>query len=194
MQYDNAEDEDMGKKGRTFKKDRSEKSRETRKLKGAAGQRLYLECLQLVLRQQLAWLIGSQRLPLDLEQVVRDLWDVRIRGAPLGGDVAAAASDGSEPEMSVFSSQSENDASGTDGSELRYEGAQAQTWAWEGSRGWPNPRPLDTLALCYLGGLLLRCPMRVGQLQRWANGGQIPYSRAVRYPSIHEAYLSQGHF
>jgi len=172
----------MGKKGRTFRKDKAAAitmAHESRKLTGTAGQKLYLECLQLILRRQLVWLSQTHGLPVELEAVVRDLWDVRIRGAPRGNDDAALSDGESEREMSVFSSQSERETSGDD-SEFQAEGAQTQKWAWAGTKGWSNPRPLDTLALCHLGGMLLGVPLRVGQLHRWANAGTMPYKQVVR--------------
>jgi hypothetical protein len=149
---------------------------EARKLTGTAGQTLYLESLQLVLRQQLAWLVESKGYTEELEAVVKDLWDVRLRGAPV--DQETGASDGGEREMSVFSSQSEADSS-QDESGAQGLGMASHRWGVK-TRRWPNPKPLDTLALCYLGGHLLRIPLRIGQIERWAAAGHMPFMQAVR--------------
>ncbi len=48
-------------------------------MSGTAGRELYLECLQLILRRQLAWLVAEKGFPPQAELVVRDLWDLRLR-------------------------------------------------------------------------------------------------------------------
>lgn len=167
----------MGKRGREAKRDKADKVVETRKLTGVAGQSLYLECLQLLLRQQIAWLVDVKGYSGELELVVKDLWDIRTRGAPSARK--STESDGNESEVSVFSSHSEADSSDYDSS-TRADEEQSQRWGRSRGRGWQNPRPMDTLALCYLGGLLLRLPLRVGQIQRWAADGLMPFRRVVR--------------
>lgn len=54
------------------------------------------------------------------------------------------------------------------------------SWASDHGDEWPTPRLPDTLALCYLGCLLLRIPCRIGDMVRWAKGGNIAYRHAVR--------------
>ncbi|EEY14643.1 conserved hypothetical protein [Verticillium alfalfae VaMs.102] len=84
----------------------------------------------------------------------------------------------SEAELSVFSSQptSEQDESG---STLPHRKKRAKSWSSDAGDGWPAPRLPDTLALCYLGCLLLRAPTRIGDFVRWAKGGNITYKQAV---------------
>ncbi len=44
----------------------------------------------------------------------------------------------------------------------------------------PNIR--ETLALCYLGCVLLREPVRIGDICKWVRADQMPYFAAVRIP------------
>jgi RNA polymerase I-specific transcription initiation factor RRN7 len=103
--------------------------------------------------------------------VVRDLWDLRIRafGSILPSEHPA------EGELEIFSSQPTPSDS---------EGEMSVAFgrrSWDPDRGsdWPMPRMIDTIALCYLGCLLLRIPLRIGQIFTWADKGQIPYKNAV---------------
>lgn len=47
------------------------------------------------------------------------------------------------------------------------------------------PSLMDSLALCYLGMILLRLPVSVGDLYRWAIREDVPFIRAIRFvPAI----------
>lgn len=171
MQFDLGDEEDSGKMGAIARRDKEIRTTEKRTLTGLPGKSLYLEALQLILRTQLLWLINTKGFRPELETVVRDLWDLRIRG--FGSLVPEEHT--KEAELEVFSSQplSEN------GDEKK--GAFGRR-SWDPERGsdWPMPRFVDTLGLCYLGCLLLKTPVRIGEISGWANGGTIPYKRAVR--------------
>lgn len=170
-------DEEYGTTGRVFRKEREVKEQEKLKLSGRAARDLYLECLQLMLRKQLEWLIDTRGLKAELETVVRDLWDLRIRGSP----AAAVEDPTSDGEMSVFSSQAEasEDESRSRTSRASSRDRRVTDWSAEAGDSWPAPRVSDTLALCYLGCLLLRIPIRIGDLVRWARGGHIVYRQPV---------------
>ncbi|CAM1511139.1 Fc.00g086520.m01.CDS01 [Cosmosporella sp. VM-42] len=171
VQFDLGAEEDSGKLGATARRDKEIKERELRHLTGQAGKNLFLECLQLILRNQLLWLITEKGHREELEIVVRDLWDLRTRGSSrLVADDSAP-----EGELEIFSSQP-----GPDLPNKAVETSRSRAQSWDPERGsdWPMPRMLDTLALCYLGCLLLRIPTRVGELCQWANSGRMPYKRA----------------
>lgn len=143
-------------------------------LTGQPARDLYLECLQLILREQILWLVTVKGHKAELETVIRDLWDLRTRGA-----AAAVENDSaSEAEMLLFSSQI--DLSQDEQPTNRFK--RPQNWTPESGSEWPSPRLLDTLALCFLGCLLLRIPTRIGDLARWARSGSIPYKQAVSRP------------
>lgn len=172
IQFDIGDEEDAGKLGAVAKREKEVKERELRHLTGQAGRNLYLECLQLILRNQVLWLVSSRGHKDELETVVRDLWDLRTRGS--SNLVAEDAPQ--EDSIEMFSSQpaTEELVKGVDNSKTRAQ-------SWDPSRGsdWPMPRMIETLALCYLGCLLLRIPTGVGELCTWVNGGHMPYKRAV---------------
>ncbi|SPJ71383.1 related to polymerase I core factor (CF) subunit [Fusarium torulosum] len=172
IQFDIGDDVDAGKLGRVAKKDKEAKEKELRHLTGQAGKNLFLECLQLVLRSQLLWLIRSKGHREELETVVRDLWDLRIRGS---GSFAVDKETQPDEGLAVFSSQPEEPEKDN---VPKKQGARAQSWNPEENADWPMPRMIDTLALCYLGCLLLRVPTAIGELCLWANSGRIPYKRS----------------
>ncbi|KAH6997527.1 ubiquitin family-domain-containing protein [Ilyonectria sp. MPI-CAGE-AT-0026] len=171
IQFDIGDEEDAGKLGAVAKREKEVKERELRHLTGQAGKNLYLECLQLILRNQVLWLVSSRGHKDELETVVRDLWDLRTRGS--SNLVAEDAPQ--EDSLEMFSSQpaTEELVKGVDNSKTRAQ-------SWDPSRGsdWPIPRMIETLALCYLGCLMLRIPTGVGELCTWVNGGHMPCKRA----------------
>ncbi|KAM6515913.1 hypothetical protein FALCPG4_014117 [Fusarium falciforme] len=170
VQFDMGDEQDAGKMGSVARREKETKEKELRHLTGQAGKNLFLESLQLILRNQLLWLIKEKGHREELETVVRDLWDLRTRGSSsLVIDDAPAA------DLEMFSSQptsnEKSDASTKSAS-------RAQSWDPERGPDWPMPRMLDTLALCYLGCLLLRIPTGIGELCLWVNNGHMPYKRA----------------
>lgn len=168
------DEEDAGRMGNTAKREKEIKEKELRHLTGQAGRNLYLECLQLILRDQIIWLVGSRGHRAELETVVRDLWDLRTRGS---GSLADDDDNNAQGEM--FSSQPEEAATVKKPGEQR---SKAKIWNPGQDQNWPMPRVIDTLALCYLGCLLLRTPTSIGEMCRWVNDGHMPYKRAVCRP------------
>ncbi|KAF4125286.1 hypothetical protein GMORB2_4126 [Geosmithia morbida] len=79
IQFDVTEEEDAGRLGSVARREKEIREKETRQLTGLEGKSLYLEALQLVLRSQTLWLIREKGHAEELETVVRDLWDLRIR-------------------------------------------------------------------------------------------------------------------
>ncbi|KAM0489450.1 hypothetical protein ACHAP7_000509 [Fusarium lateritium] len=173
IQFDIGDDVDAGKLGRVAKKDKEAKEKELRHLTGQAGRNLFLECLQLVLRSQLLWLIRSKGHRDELETVVRDLWDLRIRGS---GSLVVDKEAQPEEGLAVFSSQPEEPEKDDVPKKQR---GRAQSWNPEENADWPMPRMIDTLALCYLGCLLLRYYDLPQEMQ-----DRLPsaYTRALKYP------------
>lgn len=171
IQFDVGEEEDAGRLGPVARREKEAREIERRQLTGQEGKQLYLEAFQLTLRNQLLWLVNQKGHKEELETVVRDLWDLRIRGS--GALLPAQGTE--ERELEVFSSQAMTEEAG---SVIR---SNCRGQSWDPGRGsaWPLPRLPDTLALCYLGCLLLRIPTRIGELISWANNGNIPYKQAV---------------
>lgn len=182
-----------------MRRERETREREAQQLSGNNGRELFLECLQLVLRKQVAWLVRDRGLPAELEAVVRDLWDLRVRslaglrraddgagdsgtpGTPGGSSGRGSGSgSGRESEPRVYYSHGETGTSTA-------ASAVSKTRSWDSDLGEPRtlPKLADTLALCYLGCLLLRLPVRVGDLFRWAKRRQILYLGAVSFVTCH---------
>ncbi|KAL7810364.1 hypothetical protein V8C26DRAFT_410170 [Trichoderma gracile] len=172
IQFDLGDIEDSGKMGAVSRREKAPRARGKRApmLTGQAGRDLYLEALQLVIRSQVAWLINEKGHREELETVVRDLWDLRIRGSNSGlGDDAQ----GDDEDLAIFSSE----PSQTPSSKERHPAARKQSWDPELGLRWPLPHVPDTLAICYLGCILLRIPTHLGDVVRWANNGSIPYKK-----------------
>ncbi|GKT50190.1 RNA polymerase II assembly factor RTP1 [Colletotrichum spaethianum] len=165
-------DEDFGQKGRVSRKEKQVKERVKRVLTGQQARDLYLECLQLILREQILWLVREKGHKAELETVVRDLWDLRTCGAA----TVVHDDSASEGEPSLFSSQLDL----TQDEQPHTRTKRAQSWTAENGSEWPAPRVMDTLGLCFLGCVLLRIPTRIGDLARWARTGSIPYRQAYR--------------
>ncbi|KAM3557046.1 hypothetical protein MY1884_004739 [Beauveria asiatica] len=170
VQFNVGDAVDAGMIGTVFKKQRAVKEKEKRQLTGEAGKLLYLEALQLLLRMQVLWLIEEKGHREELETVVRDLWDLRIRGATaLGHGTAPDAN--AEDALQVFSSQ----PAIIEPTKRWTSKSKAQDWGTDRGLGWPLPSLSDTLALCYLGCYLLRIPTRLGELIKLANDRHLPY-------------------
>lgn len=149
------------------------RERERRQLAGPEGKALYLEALQLLLRNQVLWLVHKKGYRAELETVVRDLWDLRIRG--FSSLARQDDGDAAPVQLEMFSSQTPPEA---DQAAWKSR-SRAQSWRPERGADWPIPRLPETLALCCLGSLLVRTPTRLGGLLDWANNGHMPYKTAV---------------
>ncbi|KAL6881640.1 hypothetical protein HDV57DRAFT_496918 [Trichoderma longibrachiatum] len=172
IQFDLGDIEDSGKMGAVSRREKAPRARGKRApmLTGRAGRDLYLEALQLVIRSQVAWLVNEKGHREELETVVRDLWDLRIRGSNAG---LAEDAQGDDEDLAIFSSEPSQYPSSAE----RHPAARKQSWDPELGLRWPLPRVPDTLAICYLGCILLRIPTHLGDVVRWANNGSIPYKK-----------------
>ena len=140
-------------------------------LHGKEARDLYLQCYQLILWKQCFWLVKEKGFPKELETVVRDLWSLRIK-------LLYAEKDDEEGYTSGtvgFSSTSEGENSDTDGMSL------ASKWSRRSNRKGKEylPKLIETLALCYLGILLLRLPTSIGEIFKWVTSDEMIYNRAV---------------
>jgi RNA polymerase I-specific transcription initiation factor RRN7 len=113
-------------------------------LYGVDGHGLYMQCVQLLLRKQVKWLIEEKRAPVELEQVVRSLWAMEVNASKFAnmpvGD-GQEETKGSEPAVGI---------------EL-----------------------LHTVAICYLGCLLVQFPIYVYDLNRWIYRCEFPFMNAI---------------
>ncbi|EHK20258.1 uncharacterized protein TRIVIDRAFT_48665 [Trichoderma virens Gv29-8] len=182
IQFDLGDIEDSGKMGAVSRREKAPRDRGKRAptLTGQAGRDLYLEALQLVIRSQVAWLVNEKGYREELETVVRDLWDLRTRGSNSGiGDDAQ----GDDEDLAIFSSQPSQPSQPSQDSSSSKWHPQSRKQSWDPELGlqWPLPRVPDTLAICYLGCILLRIPIHLGEIIRWARNGSIPYKKCYQH-------------
>lgn len=172
VQFDLGDEEAAGQLGSVVRRKKEAREVEKRQLAGQEGKTLYLEAIQLLLRKQVDFLVRKMGHKEELETVVRDLWDLRIRGY----SSVIQEGDPSETDLEMFSSQpvtSEIESRSSWKSSSR-----AQSWDRERGTDWPLPRLPDTIALCYLGCLLLKIPTRLADLHTWVSNGNLPYLAA----------------
>lgn len=166
-----AQDEDdfgtQGKRTRR-KKDAVEKVKQV--FEGKQALVLWCEVVQLVLRRQVKWVIEEGYAGEDLEVVVRDLWALRLRNVKgLGDEDGGGYASGSQ-SGSGWSSTSEGE---TDG-EVEF-GVGLGRKLKKIARDKGVPKLVETLAVCYLGCLLLRLPVTLAEFQDWADSDGFPY-------------------
>ncbi|KAL2848061.1 hypothetical protein BJY01DRAFT_212164 [Aspergillus pseudoustus] len=158
--------DDFGTRGKIsrIKKPTIEKTQ--KKYRGRQAYRLYLHIYQLILWKQCLALVNDRSFPPQLENVVRDLWALRLETyAP---KIAEAADEDSQPEF--FSSQP---ASAREDTETETFNAGSKLVQW--------PRLIDTLGLCYLATLLMRLPVSVADFHQLATRNDVPYYRALNH-------------
>lgn len=137
-------------------------------LTGREAAELYLQCYQLILWKQCFWLVSEKGFPKELETVVRDLWSLQL--GILHGDHWGGYTFGSLG----FSSTSEGENTDSDGMSLTSRRSRKS----DGGRD-KLPKLIETLALCYLGTVLMRLPTSVGEIYQWAAREEMVFTRAV---------------
>lgn len=169
------DEDDFNIQGKTSRKKREEKEIVQTVFSGKEANDLYLQCYQLILWKQCFWLVEEKGFPKELETVVRDLWSLRMR--LIFGKKDEEGDSGLRTETFGFGSQSETENSDTDGATSRSSkrSRKSARTLIEGKL----PRLMETLALCYLGTLLLRLPTSIGEIHKWAATDELLYSRAV---------------
>ncbi|KFX90695.1 hypothetical protein V490_06322 [Pseudogymnoascus sp. VKM F-3557] len=166
-----ADEDDFNTEGRKTRKRRKEVAETGIVYDGIEAIKLYAQCWQVVLRKQAMWLISSRGMPPELETVIRDLWAVRIRSIRGVGEDERDVRDGSG-----FSSTSEGETEGEDDGI----GIEMSRRHRKIAREKGLPKLIESLALCYMAMLLLRLPVSVGDLQKWAEQHEIPYFRVIQ--------------
>ncbi|KFY01653.1 hypothetical protein O988_02618 [Pseudogymnoascus sp. VKM F-3808] len=166
-----ADEDDFNTEGRKTRKRRKEVAETGIVYDGIDAIKLYAQCWQVVLRKQAMWLISSRGMPPELETVIRDLWAVRIRSIRGVGEDERDVRDGSG-----FSSTSEGETEGEDDGI----GIEMSRRHRKIAREKGLPKLIESLALCYMAMLLLRLPVSVGDLQKWAEQHEIPYFRVIQ--------------
>lgn len=169
------DEDDFNSQGRKTRKKREEIAAIRLVYEGQQAVILYAQCWQLVLRKQLNWLVKEKGLPAELELIVRDLWTLRIRNVRGLGE-----EDGALPVGSGFSSTSEGE---TEPEEEDVVGFELDRRLKRLARDRGLPKLIETLAICYMGILLLRLPVTIGDIQSWVESYEMPYFRVVSFSS-----------
>lgn len=167
------DDEDFAiKQGKTSRRKGEEKQRVATTLSGRDARELYLQCYQLILWKQCFWLVNVKGFPKELETVVRDLWGLRL--GVVHDRKATAGIAGDQFSSVGFSSTSEAEMTDSDGKSLISTRSRRSDIEKE-----KLPKLVETLALCYLGTLLMRLPTSMGEIYAWAAREEIVFTRAV---------------
>ncbi|CAD6443553.1 57851537-36f7-48e2-993b-0d246bfdb062-CDS [Sclerotinia trifoliorum] len=167
------DEDDWNQQGKKSRRKREEKEQVEKVFGGRDATQLYLQCYQLILWKQIHWLVTMKGFPAELETVVRDLWELRLRVLQGSGDVRSEY--GTE-----FGSTTEGDDTDTDGTGYRSTTSTIMSRK-RASRVKKNlPKLIETLGFCYLGILLLRLPTSLGEIYKWATRDEIIYTRAVK--------------
>ncbi|KAB8303486.1 hypothetical protein EYC80_004900 [Monilinia laxa] len=167
------DEDDWNQQGKKSRKRREEKEQVEKVFGGRDATQLYLQCYQLILWKQTHWLVTVKGFPKELETVVRDLWELRLR--VLQGSGEERSEYGTE-----FGSTTEGDDTDTDGTGYRSTASTILSRK-RASRAKRNlPKLIETLGFCYLGILLLRLPTSLGEIYQWATRDEIIYTRAIK--------------
>ena len=123
--------------------------------RGPAATVVYLEAYQLILRKQLYALIHTIGLSSELETVVKNLWRLRLqllkdKISDTSGDGTFSSQPGSETERQ--NSENKQQHPGKRHRKVKNDGL---------------PTLIETLALCYMGCILLRLPVSIGDIHKY---------------------------
>lgn len=132
---------------------------------GRASTELHLHCYQIILWKQCYALIHTIGLPTELESVIKDLWALRLQ--LLKGRLSDPDQDGellftSQHEAVKRKGASTNDEADDEKEEDNRRGENVKV------RGRNMPTLTESLGTCYLAFVLLRLPISMGDLQRYA--------------------------
>jgi RNA polymerase I-specific transcription initiation factor RRN7 len=139
----------------------------TRVLKGRRALELFLQCYQLILWKQCHSLVHDKGFPDDLEAIVKELWGLRLQAIEKKTPKLLEADD---EEARTYSSQTEGESA-----------SETDTGKAKNDKERFLPKLIDSLALCYMAMVLLRLPISIGDLCRYATSETIPFVRAIRH-------------
>lgn len=117
---------------------------------------------------------------------MRDLWGLR-----LGVLHSEAGAGGGSEKFSTAGFSSASEAENTDSDAVSV-GSRRSARSSRSEAGREKvPKLVETLALCYLGMVLMRLPVSLGELHAWATRDEMGYMRAV---SIDHWFLSYFYY
>lgn len=118
--------------------------------------------------------------------MVRDLWALRIRVLPILKDDKAGY--GSVTSTTMFSSQSEGENTDTDATTRRSLGSRKSSKHRRIEEQLPTL--IQTLSISYLAMLLLKLPVSLGDVYKWATQDRLLYTRAVSFFPVRDHMLT----
>lgn len=144
--------------------------------RGASARELFLQAYQFILWKQCYAFIHTVGIPADLENVVKDLWALRLQ-------LLKDKTDATFHEDVVFSSQAAMVEGEQEDDREKHKKMLNHTM----------PSLVDSLGLCYIAMTMLRLPVSVGDLHRWAVREDVPFIRAIRLvpPTIKQKLPSE---
>ncbi|KAJ7638901.1 hypothetical protein FB45DRAFT_904216 [Roridomyces roridus] len=181
---------------------------------GNRARYFYFQCLQLLLRHQIAFLTDRWSLPVEFEVVCRDLWALHLSllrdppphepyvsaKDPETGDADEAKEaqededeNGTEPETDFDDLLAENSASSSSSEEEDGEGRKPLPQPKRPGRYKRyDDRPISTLVVLVLACWILRIPILYCDLTRLIESFELPYLDATRFlPENMTVHLTQ---
>lgn len=135
-----------------------------------------------------------------MQVIVRDLWALRLQvltstlpeniSSQAPGSQRSQRSQRQQTEEEGYSSQSSYlYSSDSDVASTTYSSRKRR--ARRVPKAADRPKLVESLALCYLGTILLRSAVSLGELHRWVEAGKLPFIRAIKQvPPAMKAKLS----
>jgi len=114
-------------------------------------------------------LVTVKKFPNELETVIRDLWELKLRVLQRRREEEFGAG---------FSTTSGGDTTDTDTTGFRSTRSSRSGRKREGV-GEKLPKLIEMVALCYLGILLMRLPTSLGEIYEWVTKDEMIFMRAV---------------
>ncbi|KIX97599.1 uncharacterized protein Z520_06377 [Fonsecaea multimorphosa CBS 102226] len=173
------DDADFGRQGTVVRKKEIRKKQKISKgmsnstepvLRGAKAYQLFLQSWQFILWKQCYVLVHQKGLPAELWAIVRDLWALWLSKLEhrLGDSHAEAMQNADTTASSGNDTDTDLDA------DVRREP--------EGNKAAHSyPTLIDTIALNYLGIVMLRRPIGLAKVLKWILEEEVPFIRAIRY-------------
>ncbi|KAI5779245.1 hypothetical protein EDC01DRAFT_309706 [Geopyxis carbonaria] len=193
-----ADDEGFGPTGRKAARASTETKRVVKVLRGRKGFELYIQCYQIILQKQVWWLIHEQGYPEELEVVVRDLWAMRLhvlseRLSYAGRSQSTAPSQSSQRSRAksmTTDGETDHDGNSSQNSYLYTSGSDSASTTHSRRRrrkaasfvpkASDRPKLIESIGLCYLGLILIRCAVSLGDIHRWVDSQGLIYIRAIK--------------
>ncbi|EXJ70960.1 uncharacterized protein A1O5_05953 [Cladophialophora psammophila CBS 110553] len=167
-----ADDADFGHQGTVVRrKEVKRKQKISKVLRGAKAYQLFLQSWQFILWKQCYALVHQKGLPAELWPIVRDLWTLWLSKLEHRlGDSLADAKDKADTTASS-GNETDTDLAADEKDEPLRRSKSAHSY----------PTLVDTIALNYLGIVMLRRPIGLAKILKWIVEEDVPFIRAIRY-------------